>query len=91
MQYYKKNPRSKEVYRDIQIDLDMKVHKLIQDISIRWNSTFLMLDRILEDKEAVVLFLSSSKKLNVTISAVEWLKMANLAKLLRKFYEVTVR
>ncbi|CAL4064803.1 unnamed protein product, partial [Meganyctiphanes norvegica] len=87
--YYKKSPEAKEKYRNIQIDLGMDQHKLIQDIAIRWNSTFNMLVRMVQDKDALVLFLSNATKLDVTIRADEWTKMANLVKILGKFNEIT--
>ncbi|CAL4068977.1 unnamed protein product, partial [Meganyctiphanes norvegica] len=71
------------------IDLGMDQHKLIQDIAIRWNSTFNMLVRMVQDKDALVLFLSNATKLDVTIRADEWTKMANLVKILGKFNEIT--
>ena len=87
--YYKKSPEAKEKYRNIQIDLGMDQHKLIQDIAIRWNSTFNMLVRMVQDKDALVLFLSNATKLDVTIRADEWTKMANLVQILGKFNEIT--
>ena len=43
-----------------QNQLNLKKKKLIQDIQIRWNSTYYMLERLLEQKEAISLYISNN-------------------------------
>jgi hypothetical protein len=42
--------------KEIQIQLNLPEHKLIQDVSTRWNSTYYMLERFCEQKKAIALY-----------------------------------
>ena len=45
--------------------LGLPPHKLIQDVSTRWNSTYYMLNRLLEQRQAVTAVLLESTKTSV--------------------------
>ena len=69
------------------LNLPKKV--LIQDVKKRWNSVFLMLERFLELKEAVVLFQSTESGQKFSFIPEDW-KIAEEAKnLLLPVYEAT--
>jgi len=38
-----------------QIQLGLKQHKLISDVATRWGSTFQIIDRILEQQNAIIM------------------------------------
>ena len=42
--------------REIQLKLGKPEKKLIQDVATRWNSTYYMLERLQEQKDAVSLY-----------------------------------
>ena len=71
-----------------------KCLNLVQDVSTRWNSTYLMLDRFLvlqESVKAVLLDPEWKKKLKVTIRADDWLLMDRAVQVLKIFQDATVQ
>ena len=48
--------------RQKQIQLGLDQHKLISDVATRWESTFQMIDRILEQQKAVSAVLANDRK-----------------------------
>ncbi|KAK9756261.1 hypothetical protein RND81_01G084900 [Saponaria officinalis] len=64
--------------------------KLRGDTCIRWNSTYLMLDRYLYFKDVLDNFVSKDKDIKVfNLSSEEWKKVNELHKFLKVFYDVT--
>ncbi|XP_065315489.1 zinc finger BED domain-containing protein 4-like [Gordionus sp. m RMFG-2023] len=55
----------------IQIRLSLAQHKLIQDVPTRWDSTYYMLERLIEQKRAVQLFIIDNPNLG-NLSLYEW-------------------
>lgn len=52
----------------IQKELNLPQHQLVQDITTRWNSTFYMTERLLEQKRAISLYVAEHDTLaNLTI------------------------
>ncbi|XP_011883029.1 PREDICTED: zinc finger BED domain-containing protein 4-like [Vollenhovia emeryi] len=64
-------------------------HSLIQDIETRWNSTFLMLERLNEQKNAINLY-SIERGGIETLNNAEWELATNIIKVLKSFYEATL-
>lgn len=64
-------------------------HALIQDIDVRWNSTFLMLQRLLEQKNAVNLYCVEHGRVD-SLQSNEWVIVKNLTSMLTFFYEATL-
>lgn len=46
--YFHRSCKATDQLTFIQTRLNLSIHKLVQDVSTRWNSTFLMFDRIVE-------------------------------------------
>lgn len=55
-----------EQLHKIQKELNLPEHKLVQDISTRWNFTFYMLSRLLEQKRYISLYLIDSHISNLS-------------------------
>ena len=64
-----------------------KDHQLIQDVITRWNSCFLMFERFLEQKDALVLFLADEDDLS--ISSNDWLNIKIFCEVLEPLYFCT--
>lgn len=75
--------------------LGLKTHKLIQSVKTRWNSTYYMLERLSEQREAVLAVLSdrsviSSKTAStLEMTEVQWLKILRLLEILKPFETAT--
>lgn len=54
----------------IQENLKLPVHKLIQDVTTRWNSTFHMLSRLYEQRQAVTAY--AAERDIPTLTAMQW-------------------
>lgn len=63
--YFRSSTTAKEKLNQIQQQLGKPFHKLINEVPTRWNSTYYMLERMTEQKEAVWVSLAFLKT-NVT-------------------------
>ncbi|KAF2881785.1 hypothetical protein ILUMI_24380 [Ignelater luminosus] len=68
--------------------LNQKPLKIIQECATRWNSTFYMLERILQVKESLCLYASTNNKIP-QLTSKEWVIIEKLIGLLKPFEEVT--
>ena len=69
---------------------DLPQHKLIQDAATRWNSTYFMLSRMLEQKAAVTSYSIDSDIANIpVIDGGSWKLIDNIVSLLKVFHEIT--
>ena len=73
---------------NIQIRLNETPLKIIQECATRWNSTFYMLQRILQVKESLCLYASTNNKIP-QLTSEEWMIIEKLIGLLRPFEEAT--
>jgi hypothetical protein len=80
----------KEDFASCQVRLKMRVKVLMGDNKTRWNSTFLMLARFLELKDAVVLFQTTDSGRDYFFNQEEWEMACNVKSLLEPAYEATV-
>lgn len=72
----------------IQEERNLPQHTLIQDVATRWNSTYYMLERLLEQKAAVAVY--ASNHANVTaLNANQWKLAENVVKILKPFEKAT--
>ncbi|CAK1592037.1 unnamed protein product [Parnassius mnemosyne] len=72
----------------IQKELNLPEHQLVQDISTRWNSTFYLMERLLEQKRAISLFVADHDTLT-NLTAQQWCLMEQCINLLKPFEEIT--
>ena len=63
-------------------------HQLIQAVSTRWNSVYLMFERFLEQKAALVLFLAEEP--NFSMSFDDWTNMKIFMEILEPLFQFTV-
>ena len=72
----------------IQAKLQLPQHKPIQDELTRWNSSYYMLGRLLEQKQAI-LAVGAEITLPVELSSLQWQLMAKVVHVLKPFEEAT--
>ncbi|XP_067120294.1 zinc finger BED domain-containing protein 4-like [Centruroides vittatus] len=77
-----------EKLKKIQEELRIATHNLVQDITTRWNSTCYMLERLLEQKRAIFLYLTDTTNIS-NLTAEQWEIVDQLLKLLKPFEEIT--
>jgi len=74
----------------IQKDISLPVHQLTQDVPTRWNSTYMMLERLTEQKRAVNLYLTEADNAkHLGLTTYQWTLMARVVKNLRPFDQLT--
>lgn len=74
--------------KSIQEELNLPNHQLVQDVSTRWNSTYYLMERLLEQKRAVSLYITDHETLN-NLTHAQWELMEQCIKLLKPFEEIT--
>lgn len=76
---------------DIQTDLGLPVHKLIQDVATRWSSTHDMLERLVEQRRALTVYASESEDKRLTLPTPnQWQLMESACILLKQFAQLTL-
>jgi hypothetical protein len=83
--------------KEIQNELSLPQHQLIQDVSTRWSSTLLCLERLLEQRRACTIYCAeynaqttgSTRKI-ITPSPQQWLIIENVIQLLKPFEQLTL-
>lgn len=85
--YY--STKATEKLKDMQKQLKVTEHKLIQSVETRWNSAFYMLERLLEQREAVTTALCILEKNAMCLSTEELTLIHPTTEALRHFKEAT--
>ncbi|XP_012556326.2 zinc finger BED domain-containing protein 4-like [Hydra vulgaris] len=75
-------------FKQIQLQQNLDPLCLVQDVPTRWNSTYLMLDRLNKLKIPVQLYLAERSDL-MPFSTLEWTLILNIIKLLKPFFQLT--
>lgn len=75
--------------RDLQQELNLSNHQLVQDVCTRWNSTYYMISRLLEQKRAISLYLAETSVNFENLSTEEWKILGKSIELLKPFEEIT--
>lgn len=95
VEHFDKSRAASEALTAKQAELNMKPHKLIQDVQTRWNSTFFLLERLLEQKDAVLAVIREGMTHeNAPLPAYipnegEWKILLQITGLLRPFFDIT--
>ena len=87
--FYNRSTKATERLKELQEQLSLPNHKLIKDCPTRWNSTYYMLQRLLEQKPAITVMCASSTGPRVSLSASEWRMMKELVEILKPLEEAT--
>ncbi|XP_004206689.2 zinc finger BED domain-containing protein 4-like [Hydra vulgaris] len=75
-------------FKQIQLQQNLDPLCLVQDVPTKWNSTYLMLDRLNKLKIPVQLYLAERSDL-MPFSTLEWTLILNIIKLLKPFFQLT--
>lgn len=86
--HFKHSPLAYSRLQAVQIQLGMKPKRLQQDVSTRWNSTFYMMESLLEQKRALATY-AADYDLPATLSAHQWQLIENFLTLLSPFEQLT--
>ena len=87
--HFHRSTKASEKLRAIQKQLNMPELKLIQDVVTRWNSTYLMLERIISQHEAITTTLCLLDKAVMCLSSEEKVTISQSLLLLKPFFEAT--
>ncbi|CAM4573621.1 unnamed protein product [Leuciscus chuanchicus] len=95
VEYFKKSELASSKLREKQQQMATPEHSLVQDISTRWNSTFYMISRLLEQRWPVTATLSDSSvtqrgKRYLDLKPDQWSLLEELSTVLKPFECVTV-
>lgn len=87
--HFKKSKQANQYLNQFQEMCGLPKHALIQDIETRWNSTYLMMARLFEQKVAINLYMAERDGINVP-TVEEWGLMNHLITALKCFYQATL-
>ncbi|XP_053622506.1 zinc finger BED domain-containing protein 4-like [Plodia interpunctella] len=74
--------------KSIQQELNLPNHQLVQDVTTRWNSTYYLMELLLEQKRAVSLYITDHETL-INVMHAQWELLEQCIKLLKPFEEIT--
>ncbi|XP_046403790.1 zinc finger BED domain-containing protein 4-like [Ischnura elegans] len=87
---FKHSAKISKKLKAVQLQLGIPVHRMVQDEPTRWNSTYYMLKRLLEQKDAIVLLSSKGDAiLSVDMIPDDWKTMEFGVQLLEIFETAT--
>ncbi|CAL1544284.1 unnamed protein product, partial [Lymnaea stagnalis] len=72
-----------------QLTINVPAHSLLQDVETRWNSSYLMLERLLERTKPIDLFSVERGRID-SLSNAEWALAGKIVKLLKPFHAATL-
>ena len=86
--HFKHSSSATSRLHDYQKQLGIANHQLIQDVSTRWNSTYYMMERMLEQRQPLTLYAAENSGVAVLLPN-QWDVMKNAVGLLGPFEEAT--
>ncbi|XP_061913720.1 zinc finger BED domain-containing protein 4-like [Entelurus aequoreus] len=86
--HFKHSPLACSRLEDVQKELHMKAKKLQQDVSTRWNSTFYMMQSLVEQKRALSAY-AADYDLPAMLTATQWGIMEKMITLLGPVEQIT--
>ncbi|XP_003242294.2 zinc finger BED domain-containing protein 4-like, partial [Acyrthosiphon pisum] len=87
--HFKHSISANKLLNNYQKQEKLPERKFIQDVTTRWNSTYLMITRFLEQKKSVI-GLAPYIHLKVSLTSEEWVLLDEISKVLEIFYLVTL-
>ena len=87
--FYNHSTKDTDKLAELQEQVSLMKHNLLSDCPTRWNSTYYMLTRLLEQKPAITVMCASSVGPRVSFSASEWCMMSELIQILQPLGEAT--
>ena len=87
--YFKQSPANYSELQQQQEILGSSPEALIQDVSTRWNSTLLMIERLLKHRNAVIAVLENAKTTVAVLTENEWEKLRCIAAILEPCKDAT--
>ena len=87
--FYNHSTKGTERLTELQEQVSLTKHKVLSDCPTRWNSTYYMLTRLLEQKPAITVMCASSVGPRVCFSASEWRMINKLIQILQPLGEAT--
>lgn len=88
--YFRTSTTAKEKLAQVQLQMGGPVKKLINEVSTRWNSTYLMLERMAEQKESVLVCLASLKSDIPPLNTQDFAIIQETLLVLAPFHQATV-
>ena len=77
-----------KTFKNIQQQLSLPDHCLIQDVPTRWNSSYYMLERLIEQRRAITVAITECQP-PTELRAQQWLLAEKVVLLLKIFEEAT--
>ena len=87
VKHFSHSPLACGKLNEIQKELGIPEHKLIQDVTTRWNSTFYMLEQLHEQRRAIGMFVKDHGGIQ-NLSNYHWELTENILRTLQPFEEV---
>lgn len=79
-----------EKLKEIQRQLNLPIHTVMQDVATRWNSTFYMLERFVEQRKAIALYCISRNQPHQSATENQWQLAEMLVCILAQFEKATL-
>ena len=86
--HFKLTEQASRHLKEQQSITNSKEHALIQDIETRWNNTYCMLERLLEQRKSISMYAVVYGKIDI-FSISEWNLIEKVVKLLKPFFNAT--
>lgn len=88
--HFKHSSSALSAFHAKQRELNIPQHALLQDVATRWSSTHTMLQRILDQRRALTLYVTEEDDCNITLpSANQWQLIEKTTLLLNQFADLT--
>lgn len=89
---FKHSAKNTKALKSCQTQLGLPLHRMIQDEPTRWNSSYYMMRRVLEQKEALILVSSKPEiRLSVDMTSEDWKTMKFAVEVLEIFEQATLQ
>ncbi len=89
VRFFHHSTRATDKLKELQSQLHLPQHKLIQAMNKQWNSVLCMLDRLYEQRRAVTTALCLLGRNNMCLNDEEWSHISQAIEVLRPFEEAT--